>query len=338
MSFNYKFNKYLIKFNELSSYVDQINGGVISSYNKKSGRFTHLFNKDTLEPEIKVWSTISSSFLNFNNEANSVNVSNAGIDTKVKIDNLYELINNINIESINNDNLYFICLRYINYPTQDFQIGITETRNYDEDNLQCANRGSIEEIGIQCLDGLNQLSVFDNITYFSLNANVYDVRRFSKKTKLGLRGIDHINSYELNGGMIGSDKTEKPINPELSSEAPGISIVEASSSVKPKSVIPVVPVDKVVVAPIGPTQKSLILIYGDLENLTRILSARYSGDLTFAHYTNAHYTNRLNKPMITKENLDKANKERKEIQILAVAKSEILKILKILETLRIHSS
>ena len=340
--YEYKIQKYLTKYNQLISQIENNSGGVIGDFRGLTrSKYPALsFNKDTTEPEIKLWSDVYNRFINYDPDTNIINVSKAGIDTLAKLNNLYGIINSINIEGVNNDNLYFVCLQYISYPDRDFQIGITETIVRDETNLECANRGSVEEVGIFCLRNLNYLYQGEDISYFGLNANTSAeiIRPFTNTTPIKLKSIDNHNNYELNGGHKKKNPESapkppvdlEPVSLAPPSPAPPVGVAKTDSTESASIAVALSPAP-VRVARTDPsssasmassvlaqvqTRKSQILIYGSLDSLTVLLQKRYAGDLTYANYLR-----------INKKKLDDVNKEKKEIQIIAVAKSELIKIM-----------
>jgi hypothetical protein len=100
-----------------------------------------------------------------------------------------------------------------------------------------------------------------------------------------------------------------------------------SGSSAPVSVSVSVPVpEPVSLVGIDGTKKSFVLIYGELEDLDRILRLRHIGNLSYANYLNLSAENKDHEKA-----LNKVNKEKSELQIFAVAKSELITILDILK-------
>jgi hypothetical protein len=193
-------------------------------------------------------------------------LSNFTIDNCLKNTlKIYNIINKIP------ENNYIICINYVfkdhKNIIKDFQIGITESSNLNENAMACARRGIIEEIGL-CFDieNLNnklESEIYNNIIF--LTGKLSDLKniKYDENTLIGLYG-GKLKKYEY----IQNKKFKK----------------EGSKIIK---------------------YKTNIFLYDTLSNIINYLKNRYTGKLTKNHYIiNNEYTIIDNKLLLTNKEKD----------------------------------
>ena len=198
-----KYIKYKTKYSNLLNKLKQQQN--TNTYNLMSGGYYNVpkyaFTNDKTTKDIYMWNDnkkvltilsnnyiyLSSSLICPFNYSKHFNINYCSVPTY----KLYNLLRNIS------DEYYMICINYVDKNNdEDFQIGLTESINKNEEITQCARRGIIEELGLNFKHS-------EIINCKLTNSYVNGVKCFiCKLSDLTLEFFDETTNLNLNGGKI----------------------------------------------------------------------------------------------------------------------------------------